>query len=60
MINNDVYVMQDDLVNVLRVTTDGSLNVLNGVPAWVYEGLAKLITEKKKKKKKKITQLFFC
>jgi len=23
---------------VIRVTTDGSLNVINGIPAWVYEG----------------------
>jgi len=41
--------MQDDLVNVMRVTTDGSLNVLNGVPAWVYEGLCQHPFKKKKK-----------
>ncbi|KAI9318550.1 dipeptidyl peptidase IV N-terminal region-domain-containing protein [Dichotomocladium elegans] len=35
VMNNDIYVT--DLRNTTRVTYDGGLTILNGVPDWVYE-----------------------
>jgi len=35
---NNVYVLLETGES-LTVTNDGSLNIINGIPAWVYEGL---------------------
>lgn len=37
ILNNDIYVKNLDSGTITRVTTDGSANIFNGKPDWVYE-----------------------
>ncbi|KAJ9053730.1 Dipeptidyl peptidase 4, variant 2 [Entomophthora muscae] len=37
VVQNNVYVLIDNLTKVRQVSTDGSTNIINGIPDWVYE-----------------------
>lgn len=43
---NDIYIRNLDGAPESRVTSDGSFDIVNGVPSWVYEGAGRAPLER--------------